>query len=309
MISLDVAAKGMKAWSFRPFGPQSGKLGVGTDFGTYAANLGWCSVPNKVRQWLHNVSVSRDAAPINLLEKPTLLIVVDTEEELDWSSLSSSADKVTNIRYQARAHKIFDSLKIIPTYLIDYPVATKAEGYGPLRELHQDGLCEIGAQLHPWVNPPLDEVISNFNSFAGNLPPSLEREKLKRLTEEIERQFGIRPLAYRAGRYGLGLNTARFLHEFGYQVDMSVRPRTDLRSMGGPDFSSFGPTPFWFGPDNAILEIPQTAEILGLLAFNGAYYHRLANRKFARGLRVPGLLARLNLLDRITLTPEGVQLI
>jgi hypothetical protein len=38
--------------------------------------------------------------------------------------------------------------------MVDYPVASQAEGRAPLRELMQSGLCDIGAQLHPWVTPP-----------------------------------------------------------------------------------------------------------------------------------------------------------
>ncbi|MFX7874612.1 hypothetical protein ABTK18_19555, partial [Acinetobacter baumannii] len=67
-----------------------------------------------------------------------------------------------------------------------------------------EGRAEIGVQLHPWVSPPHEEVVNEFNSFAGNLPPALEQAKFRRLRDQIEQAFGRPPLIYRAGRYGVG---------------------------------------------------------------------------------------------------------
>ena len=247
------------------------------------------------------------AISISPSESPSLLIAVDAEEEFDWSTFSKYADNVTNIRHQVRAHRIFERYGAVPTYLIDFPVASKEAGYKPLQELYQQQLCGIEAQLHPWVNPPFQETVTLGNSFPGNLPMHLEREKLRRLTEEIENRFCHRPTVYRAGRHGFGPNTAFILSDLGYGIDMSVLPRTDLRSKGGPDFSKYGPEPFWIVSDTALLEIPQTVEILGLLDTYGAELSHYANGDLARFLKLPGLLARLRLLDRITLSPEGIR--
>ena len=81
-------------------------------------------------------------------------------------------------------------------------MASQDEGRGPLKELLEAGQCEIGAQLHPWVNPPFVEVISNRNSYPGNLPMVVEYDKLLALTDMLEEAFGSRPRIYRAGRYG-----------------------------------------------------------------------------------------------------------
>ena len=48
---------------------------------------------------------------------------------------------------------------------------------------------KIGAHLHPWVNPPFVESVSNYNSYPGNLPGALERAKLHKLTSRIEQSF------------------------------------------------------------------------------------------------------------------------
>ena len=94
--------------------------------------------------------------------------------------------------------------------------------------------CVIGAHLHPWVNPPHDEIVCNYNSYPGNLPEELEKEKLHRLTETIADQFGERPIVYKAGRYGVGFNTSSVLEDLGYEIDTSVLSRTDLSDEEGP---------------------------------------------------------------------------
>ena len=75
-------------------------------------------------------------------------------------------------------------------------------------EFVDGGRAEVGAHLHPWVTPPAEEEVTRFNSYAGNLPLSLESSKIARLVEAIEASFGRRPIVYKAGRYGFGANTA-----------------------------------------------------------------------------------------------------
>ena len=77
------------------------------------------------------------------------------------------------------------------------------------------GECDVGTQLHPWVNPPFDEAVTPANSFTGNLPVPLQRAKLHALTDAIEAATGMRPTVYRAGRYGIGRHTARLLARGG----------------------------------------------------------------------------------------------
>jgi hypothetical protein len=239
------------------------------------------------------------------LDTPVLMVLIDTEEEFDWSRpFSRDATATATIKAQHRAHEVFARYHIKPIYVIDYPVATRADGYGPLLELYQDGLCEIGAHLHPWVNPPFEEEVCVRNSYPGNLAPLLERAKLARLSEAIEARFGSRPVVYKAGRYGVGNATTATLEALGFEIDTSVLPATDLSRQLGPDFSACPSTPYWFG--SGLLEIPMTVGFTGALAASGAaLYPRIAS---PAGLtcHLPGVLARLGLLERITLTPEGI---
>jgi len=235
---------------------------------------------------------------------PLLLVVVDTEEEFDWASpFDRGQVSVSAMQVQSRAQGIFDAYGVRPTYVIDYPVASTPAAAEVLARFHQAGTCQIGAHLHPWVNPPHAEVVSTRNSYPGNLEPALEREKLAALGDAIQAGFGFRPTIYKAGRYGVGRATAATLRALGYRIDMSVVPHTDFGADGGPDFRGLPPGPHWVGPD--LLEIPLSRGFAGRLAGLGPrlYDQLLAAPAWAR---LPGLFARLGLLERATLTPEGV---
>ena len=239
--------------------------------------------------------------------RPLLTVVVDTEEEFDWTQPFSSANvATTHIRHQARAHRIFEKYGLTPTYLVDFPVVHNEDSRGVLRELADGGHCSIGAPLHPWVNPPIEEKVELRSSYPGNLPASLERAKLARLTEGIAEGFGQRPIIYRAGRYGVGAATAGILEDLGYEIDTSVVPYSDFSAELGPDFGARGQRPYWFGTRRRLLEIPLTVGWAGLLADAGKPLHDLVQSMPLKKLRAPGLLARLGLFERIRLSPEGI---
>jgi glycosyltransferase involved in cell wall biosynthesis len=241
------------------------------------------------------------------LMRPVLITTVDAEEDFDWNRPFSRAwTDVTSMRSQHLAHRIFERYGVVPAYMVDFPVASQDEGRGPLRELVQSGLCDIGAQLHPWVTPPYVEYVSSHNSYVGNLPPALEFAKVQRLTEELQAAFGVAPRIFRAGRYGVGPNTGRVLAHFGYQADCSVIPYWDFGGQGGPDFWDMTARPFWIDPDRTLLELPVSAALVG----RGAHMPRhlkatLFGRK-SEWTGLPSVLARLGLLERIKLTPEGI---
>lgn len=240
-------------------------------------------------------------------QTPMLVVIVDTEAEFDWEAHGPRhAIGVKSVRCQHRAQQIFDRYGVRPTFVLDYPVSSTPEAYEFIRDLHSSGACEIGAHLQPWDNPPLVEPITDQNSYPGNLPFDLEREKLVQLTCTIEKNVGVRPRVYKAGRYGVGPATARILTELGYEIDVSVVPGTDLTHKLGPNFSHCGATPYWFGADPALLEIPLSIGYTGLLADTGSVAYVLTMNERLKALHVPGILARLGLVERITLTPEGI---
>jgi glycosyltransferase involved in cell wall biosynthesis len=248
-------------------------------------------------------------------DPPILIVMIDAEAEFDWDGpFLRTLVSVRNLSQQSRAQDIFDRLDVRPTYLVDYAVATQPEGFGPVRELLQSDRCEVGAHLQPWENPPFAEEPSVRTSFNQNLPAWLQKEKLQRLTDAIVSNFGVRPLTYRAGRYGVGNEIAWILESLEYQIDVSVLPGHNLRFRHGPDFRRVFNQPYWFGPNRELLEIPLTTGFAGMLAwgdepqvFDASVYTAISQPE-ATKWHLPGVFARLGLLERITLTPEGMSI-
>jgi uncharacterized protein Usg len=239
---------------------------------------------------------------------PVMIVVVDTEEEFDWSEAFSKDNlAVENIEAQRKLHeRVYDGLGVVPTYAIDWAVAGTDSSIAVLRHLSEAGQCEIGAHLHPWINPPHQETINNKNSFPGNLGAALERAKLENLTRLIEKNFCTKPLLYKAGRYGVGSHTTQILSELGYRVDASVVPHTSFEKSLGPDFTHLRNQPYWFGPAGAeLLELPVTTGFCGALEGLGSDIYPHLFRDLSVKLKLPAILARLKWLERIRLTPEG----
>lgn len=231
-------------------------------------------------------------------------VFIDTEEEFDWSRPVSRDQRATTaMKAMPQMHERLRAAGVQPIYLVDHPIASDPGSVSILRGFLEAGECAIGTQLHPWVNPPFEETVSPINSFTGNLPVELQRSKLHRLTDLLETAFGTRPTVYRAGRYGVGADTAALLQEAGYKVDVSVRALFDYRDQGGPGFAQVKPLPYWAG-DGGLLEVPLSAAFTGPLRAVGRRLYPLSGR--IPGLR--GFLARSGLLARVALTPEEMPL-
>lgn len=242
-------------------------------------------------------------------ERPILIVVVDTEEEFDWSKpVDRNETSVSSMRHIGRVQEIFDQYRIRPCYVIDYPVAAQEEGYLPLRRFLESDRCCIGAHLHPWVNPPHDEAVCDFNSFPGNLDCDLERRKLELLSERIRDAFGIDARIYKAGRYGIGPNTARILEELGFDIDLSPACAFDYSAQGGPNFEEHPNDPYWFGAERDRLCAPCSGALVGWWHFAKRALYNFTSQPALRDMHLPGMLARLRMVERIRLSPEGYTL-
>jgi len=250
------------------------------------------------------------ASPYTPLPMPhsTISVVVDVEEEFDWTKpFSSQSQSVEAIRWINLGHTLMRAFAVRPAYLLTYPVTRSEVAAALFREMLDDGGCEIGAQLHPWVTPPIEEQITTFNSYPSNIPMALERRKNEALIASIESAIGVRPRIYKAGRYGLDLRRVDTLAELGFLVDTSVMPHHDFSHMGGgPDFIGLPDGPFWLNRDRTLLGLPSTQALVGLLSqgLPDAVLRQLYTPGMTR-LRLPGLLSRLGLVERLRLSPEG----
>lgn len=231
------------------------------------------------------------------------LLTVDTEEEFDWNQpLTRDRHGLDHVPRLAKFQEFCENEGVVPIYLVDWPVARSAMAGDILRGPLSAGKAEIGIQLHPWVNPPFDEDVTPFNSFAGNLPRELENAKFRNLRAAIERNFHASPAIYRAGRYGVGPNTPEILVEGGVAIDTSVRAKFDYSAGGGPNFRRHPLVPYWLDDERQLLELPLTSVFWGMLRRQGEWLYPA----MWRVPRLRGLLARIGLLERIPLTPEGV---
>jgi len=257
-----------------------------------------------------------DTAPrIILPEKPFFILTIDTEEEWDWSGdfphPPFSTKNIEQIpKFQAFCHE----LGVLPTYFVDHAVASNSEHAAILRQYFEDGRCDIGAHLHPWANPPIEESINEANSHAINLPIDLFERKISILTQKLTDTFGQHPYSYRAGRWGVNSQHLKVLSENGYRVDSSVRPFYREQYFS---YTSAPTTPYWPSMQDAlrednrntcgILEIPVTS------GYNLSNYelldkvHTTLSAAPLNNLRLVGILWRLGLLRKTTITPEGTE--
>lgn len=234
---------------------------------------------------------------------PRFIVTVDTEEEFDWlKPLQASGHTLHSVPQIATFQSFCERHGVCPVYLVDYPIATSPVAAEILRGPVMAGRAEIGVQLHAWVNPPHEEAVTAHTSFAGNLPQALEAAKFRRLRDTIEQAFGRPPRIYRAGRYGVGPHTAGLLREQGIAIDTSVRARFDYSASGGVNFRDLPVAPWWIDRPGGLMELPLTTVYWGGLKAIGHWLYPLLWR--APWLR--GILARIGLLERIPLTPEGV---
>jgi hypothetical protein len=246
------------------------------------------------------------------MSKPTLLIVsIDTEED-NWRPTRDGIT-VENIRELPRLDALFQRLGVRATYFTTYQVARHDWAAGILRELHGGG-AELGAHLHPWNTPPLDEPFVPRNTMVKNLPAALQLAKVEHLTAALREACGGRPVAFRAGRYGLGPDTVKALVSCGYRVDSSVTPFVSWEDNDdGPTFVGAPMRPYRLSgnvdvrvpqPDGALIELPMSIGYSRPPSMPWTGLHRLLSTRVLRRLRLRGVAARLGLLKRISLSPE-----
>lgn len=238
-------------------------------------------------------------------ERPRFWVTIDTEEDFDWDApFARTGYRLASVPALADCQEYFARAGVSPIYLVDWPIVADDRAVDILGPASAAGHCEIGAQLHPWVTPPHDEEVDARNSYTGNLAVDLQRAKMTMLRDGIRDRFGAAPTVYRAGRYGLGPESAVMLAELGFRCDTSVRSGFDYRAGHGPDYRVAPLHPWWVHtPAGAILETPVTTVFGGLLGrFGPPLYHRMARS----GSPVGAGLARLGLVERIALTPEGI---
>lgn len=177
--------------------------------------------------------------------KPSFVITLDTEPDNEWGRPRVATTE--NARFVPRFHELVTRHGFRTTYLLTIEMAEDKflqEYLGPRREA---GECEIGAHLHPWNTPPLVPLTPDdmkHHPYPFEYPLEVQRAKLLTLVSAVEANYGVRPVSYKAGRWGLDEAHAQLLDDMGFRVDTSVCPginwgpsKGDPRRNGGPNFT------------------------------------------------------------------------
>lgn len=216
----------------------------------YAENYSWDETSNALSA-LYNRIINEINTPIRTapainrkFEKQRLLFTIDTEETFDWTEFSPAGFRVERPAGLERLQALLDAYAVRPIYFLTYPVMTDAENAGFFRRLAEEKRADLGLHLHQWTTPPIDGFEGEYYSWQCNLPLAAQIEKLKAFTATFEQSFGFKPIAHRAGRYGIDARACRALAASGVRYDFSPSVAFDYSKRGGPDFSSMCNTPF-----------------------------------------------------------------
>ena len=253
------------------------------------------------------------------MTRPLLLFTIDVEEDMPGWEITYPTT-VHNTTALPRLAAMCEKLGVIPTYLCTYPVATMPESRSILRQLHEQGGCEIGTHLHPWNTPPYQGVPGrngvderNVTYYQYELGPEKFRPKLDTLHDVIGEITGSDPVSFRAGRFGIDGATLQELVRKGYEVDSSVTPLEEHLEDDGPDFRSAPQHPYrphgvniTRKGDLPIVEIPVSVGLTRILPrwFAQAYV------RIPKITRIRGLLSKdyLRVIDFAWLYPARFEL-
>jgi hypothetical protein len=165
---------------------------------------------------------------------------------------------------------------------------------------------------HPWNTPPFEEALNEKNSMLCNLSADLQYRKMSFLHNAIIKNLAVHPVSFRSGRWGYNQTVAENLLKLGYKIDTSITPYTTWRDYQGPDFSDISPLPFRFSckdiyketPDGDLIEVPATIGFLQEDFETRNLLMKMLQTRPLNLLRLIGILHKLNLLNKVWLTPE-----
>jgi hypothetical protein len=241
-----------------------------------------------------------------------LLVSIDTEED-NWIA---TRDRITveNIRELPQLHRFLTDACLRPTYFVDHPVAATDWTAAILRDIAGDPRAEIGAHLHPWNTPPLDEPLCDANTMLRNLPLALQRAKLRTLKSVLTDATGRVPTSFRAGRFGLGDEGIGALIDAGFEVDSSVTPCINWWKHGeGADHRSVPAHCYRLdgsGPLDRIVHAGPLVEVPLSSGFTRRPFawrsraQEVLDGRLARRLGLSAIASRTGLVRRVILSPE-----
>lgn len=153
------------------------------------------------------------------LNKEAFFVVsIDTEQDVDSKYVHTG--KYENIKTGIpRVLDIFDEFKVKPTWLITPDVAEHSGSFfSELAKKH-----EIGCHIHPEYfcgsiqGKKMEKILPQF-SYQNTL------EMVQRALHAVRQNVNVCPRSFRAGRFGVNMDTLRALSSCGVDVDCSLTP-------------------------------------------------------------------------------------
>lgn len=235
-----------------------------------------------------------------------MYVTLDTEMDCDirwgrpWPATFTSITEGIPQIYRP----IWNKYDVHPIYFVSPEVLSSPECCGVLKNEVAEG-AQIGAHLHyEYIEPNkvwderVEKITPGFPCMV--LSVKEEYEKIRNLTDLIKKKLGIRPVWYRAARFGARFETYEILEKLGYEFDSSVTPGINWISKGGPDYREYKNIPYQI--TDAIMEYPITIEgkrwgwIGRLLPDNWLFYKWLRPTHMTY-FEIKGIIKRKSILN------------
>ena len=214
----------------------------------------------------------------------TFCVTIDTEPDCDvhWRRSQPLAFDSVTLGIPQILRPMWDRFNIKPVYFVTSEVVENQLCCRTLKDEMQRG-AEIGAHLHSEYIEPQRKHPTSAGTISYEFPclaydTDVESAKIKNLADLIEKNIGIKPVSYRAARYGADLDSIKTLVKLGYKVDSSATPEINWKNQGGPDHSLAPKQPYFisntdfYSPgDGPILEVPITISGKRLPFFPGKW--------------------------------------
>ncbi len=192
-----------------------------------------------------------------------LAVTIDVEEEGLFSTRYDSRRVPTeNVSCLTKLDHIFTEHEIRPTLFVSYQAARRASHRDLLIGLQEKWHGEIGAHLHHWNTPPIEDLPYAQPVPSELMPRRLLKAKIETLFEAIA-EMNVEPVSFRMGRFNLGPKIFNLLEHTSILVDSSIAPMR--KEYGGPAGIRAPVDPYFPDPENPrtqggskILEVPVT---------------------------------------------------
>ena len=155
------------------------------------------------------------------------MVGIDIEPDAmpDWTYKAPLSFEATHDGLLKRLVPLFLKLGIRPTFFVNNVLMEENRVVDALLSIRD---CELANHLHgDFIEPSRtwdDAAGKPGRENQSEYPPDVERGKLENSTAFFEKNFGRRPLSFRAGRFAVRAETFRILEELGYLADSSVTP-------------------------------------------------------------------------------------